>query len=190
MRTGTVAIVLAIGFLAAGCVPSLHPLYTDEDVVFEAGLVGAWVQENADGMWVFAQKPGENAYTLVQTEDEATGKFEVHLVRLGEHLFMDLYPEDPEPEIKNGFYKMHLMPVHTFWKVTIEDDVVTLTGLDPQWLPKAIEEKKVEITSTQVQDAIVLTAGTKELQEFILKQADNEDAFIDPLVLKPKEEAD
>ena len=38
--------------LLSGCiVRSLHPLYTDENVIFEEGLVGQWMEEGSKEVW-------------------------------------------------------------------------------------------------------------------------------------------
>ncbi len=43
--------------LLAGCVPvmSLHPLYTDKDVIFEEKLLGTWLDDpnSPDTAWQF-----------------------------------------------------------------------------------------------------------------------------------------
>ncbi|MBI3044618.1 MAG: hypothetical protein HYY78_17510 [Betaproteobacteria bacterium] len=46
---------LKLSLTLAGCVFSLHPLYTDEDVVFDPALIGAWVQGNAGNTWEFGK---------------------------------------------------------------------------------------------------------------------------------------
>jgi hypothetical protein len=38
--------IFAIGILLAGCIPSLHQLYTDKDVVYDSKLIGVWKDPN------------------------------------------------------------------------------------------------------------------------------------------------
>jgi hypothetical protein len=41
--------------LVAGCIPSLNPLYTDENIVFEPALVGVWKQPQGTARWEFTK---------------------------------------------------------------------------------------------------------------------------------------
>jgi hypothetical protein len=182
MRIVKMLVAVGIVALALSCVPSLHPLFTAKDVTFDPTLVGTWSEKDKTDTWTFT-KSGENAYGLVITEEGVPGKFEAHLVRLGEMLFLDLYPE--EPDIKNTFYKIHLIPAHTFYRIWIdkEKDVVRIAGMNPDWLKENLDEKKITIAHERIgEDAgagnIVLTAPTKDLQEFVVKHA--ADGFGEP----------
>ena len=176
MRTIRLLVALGLAALMAGCVPSLHPLFTEEDLVYDPALVGTWAEEEGEDIWTF-RKSGENAYDLIYTEEGVPARFDAHLVRIGEFLFLDTYPG--EPDIKNGFYLVHLVPAHTFLRIWIEGDVLRYAMLNLDWLKKMIAEKKVEIGHEQVDGDVVLTASTKELQEFFLKYADDDKAFPD-----------
>ena len=128
MRNLRRIVTLCAAVLVVGCVPSIHPLYTEGDLVFEPALVGLWAEEDDDDRWVF-RKSGELEYELTITEDGTPGDFEARLLQLGSHRFLDLYPE--EPPLENGFYTFHLLPIHTFYKFQIEGDMVRIVGLDP-----------------------------------------------------------
>ena len=181
MRMTRLLVAVGIVVLVLGCVPSLHPLYTEKDVTFEPILVGVWSEKDKANTWTF-KKSGDNAYELIMTQEGAPGKFEVHLVRLGELLFLDLYPE--APDIENSFYKIHLVPAHTFLGIQIdkEKDVVRLAVMKADWLEEAIDSKKVTIAHERLirdnETILVLTASTKALQEFVVKHA--AEAFSDP----------
>lgn len=182
MRVVKMLVAVGIVMLVLGCVPSLHPLYTEKDVTFDPALVGTWSEKDKTDTWTF-EKSADNAYALTITEEGVPGKFEAHLVRLGEMLFLDLYPE--EPDIKPNFYKIHLLPVHTFYRVWIdkENDVVRIAGMNPDWLKENLDQKKVTIAHERIEEDtgvgnIVLTAPTKDLQEFVVKHA--ADGFGEP----------
>jgi hypothetical protein len=176
MRITVVTVVLGLAVLMAGCVPSLHPLYTEEDLAYDPALVGIWTEEESEDTWTF-QKSGEHAYNLIYTEEGVPARFDAHLVRIGEFLFLDTYPG--EPDIKNDFYLIHLVPAHTFSRIGIEGDVLRYAMLDLDWLKKMISGKKTDIGHEQVDGGILLTASTKELQEFFLKYAEDDKAFPD-----------
>lgn len=186
MRITKMLVAVGIVVLVLGCVPSLHPLYTEKDVTFDPTLVGVWSEKDKTDTWTF-NKSGDNAYELIMTQDGAPGKFEVHLVRLGELLFLDIYPE--EPDIKPNFYKIHLLPVHTFYRIRIdkEKDVLRIAGMNPDWLKENLDEKRITIAHERLGEDvgvgnIVITASTKELQEFVVKHA--AEAFGEPAELQ------
>lgn len=173
--------VFALGVLLTSCTPSLHPLFTDKDVVFEPALLGKWIFEDDEHNkteWTFT-RAGDSAYALVHVEDGDPGRFEARLLRLGQYLFLDIYPE--EPALDNGFYKLHLIRAHTFARVTLEDDVLAISMMDQEWLEKAIEGKELSIGHERLNNGgIMLTAATAELQQFVLKVVQNPEAFPEP----------
>jgi hypothetical protein len=163
--------VLGLILGMTGCfVLSVHPLYFEKDLVFESGLVGTWGEKEHEKdqseLWIF-QKTGDKSYRLIIREDDEEGLFEAHLLKLGNHLFLDLYPE--EPEESSEFYNMHVIPAHSFILVSLEGHVLRLGFFDLDWLKKNIEQNKVAIKHERRDDTIVLTASTQELQEFVLK---------------------
>lgn len=174
MRSAKILILFGVAILLTGCVPSLHPLFTDKDLVFDQVLVGTWVDEDGKNTWTF-QKSGENVYELVYTENEEPAKFQAHLLKLGDFLFLDVFPE--EPGMKNGLYKGLLISAHGFSRIWIEGDSVRLAYLDPEWLKQMIDKKKVKIDHDFIDQGIILTAETNELQKFAVKYAEDAKAF-------------
>lgn len=174
MRSAKILIMLGVAIFLSNCVPSLHPLFTDKDVIFDPTLVGTWIDEDGKSTWTF-QKSGENAYELVYTENEEPAKFQAHLLKLGDFLFLDIFPE--ESGMKNGLYKGLLIPAHGFSRIWMEGDSVRLAYLDPDWLKGMIDQKKVKIDHDFIDQSIILTAQTKDLQKFALKYAEDAKAF-------------
>jgi hypothetical protein len=179
-RTFVISVfILTLVLGMTGCfVLSVHPLYFDNDLVFESGLVGTWGEKahekDLSELWIF-KKSGDKSYRLIiRDEEEGEGMFEAHLLKLGDYMFLDLYPE--EPETGSEFYNMHVIPAHSFIRVSLEGHVLRLGFFDLDWLKKNIEEGKVSIKHERRDDTIVLTASTKELQEFVLKHI--EEAFV------------
>jgi len=174
MRSAKILILLGVAIFLTGCVPSLHPLFTDKDLVFDQALVGTWVDEDGKSTWTF-QQSGDNSYELVYTENEEAAKFQAHLLKLGGFLFLDIFPE--ESGMKNGLYKGLLIPAHGFSRIWIEGDSVRLAYLDSDWLKQMIDQKKVKIDHDFIDQGIILTAQTKDLQKFALKYAEDVKAF-------------
>ena len=80
--------------ILGGCVPSLHPLYTDKDLAFEEKLSGSW--SDSEQIWKFEGDSEEKSYELIILDkDLKKGEFTAHLVKIDNMLFLDLFPEKP-----------------------------------------------------------------------------------------------
>jgi len=183
MKKRLLACVLVL--TVCGCVPSLHRLYTDKDVTFEDKLLGRWSQENDDQVWLF-DKGDEQSYRLtVVGEDNKVGRFTAHLVRLKGKLFLDLYPDSLEDETLLEYYTFHLVPAHTFIRVDQIEPQFKMAVMDPDKVDDLLQKEpgliKHERLEERGDERLVLTASTKDLQEFVLKHADS--VFGDPALL-------
>lgn len=181
-----------------GCVPvaSLHCLYTDKDIIFEKKLLGTWVQEPNDPktIWEFTRiDEPNNAYKLIFTDEEGKkGSFVAHLVKLQDKLFLDAYPselpwemEDPN-QVDWPYNCFFMLPAHTFIKVDSIEPQLKLRVTIEDKMEELLEENPNAIGHTFIEDRLVLTASTKELQAFILKYADDERLFVDDVALDRK----
>ena len=197
-NTGRVT-AISLLLLLAGCVRSLQPLYTEQDLIFEKNLIGCWSEKGSIETWCFS-KQGEKAYQLVYTQDRRSGVFDVHLFRLEEQLFMDLLPRQQELK-ENDLYKFHLVPVHTFAHVKQIGPTLQMRFPDPEWFRKFVERNPETLRHEKVEREIIVTATTKEMQTFWLKHVDTEGAFKDfsnmerkvdvaPNVQSPKKETE
>jgi hypothetical protein len=174
MKNKLLGVPLALAFLLASCVQSLHPLFTEKDCIFDQALVGTWLEPDSKDMWIF-MRSGDKAYELIYLEKGNPAKFQVHLGKLGNALFLDLYPH--MPETSNDLQKGHLLAVHTISRVWIKDDTLQLVMLDHAWLKKMLDRDSFVIKHERVGDQIVLTASTEEFQKFVRRYADDPEAF-------------
>jgi len=203
MKTKKLLFYLLAGLLGS-CVPSLHPLYTDKELVFEEKLLGRWGKD--DEVWEFKKGQEEKSYDLITKEDGKEGKFTAYLVKIQDSrktdkekqatgqtlLFLDLYPKEPELETSD-FYKLHLLPVHTFIKVEQIEPALKMRIMNPDGLKEILEDRPDLIKHEMLEDRIVLTASTKQLQEFMLKHAQDEGVFSEQTTLervRPKDTED
>ena len=178
--------LLGLLILSAGCIRSLHPIYTEKDTVFEPGLIGQWAEDDSGEIWAFS-KEDTNEYKLVYTDEKGRqGVFSAHLLKIKENLFLDFFPEEPGLKM-NGFYQFHLLPVHTFVHVKQIEPILQMSFPDPGWLKKHISADPGAIAHEKIEKEIILTAATKELQSFWLKHIDAEGAFGDPSNMKRME---
>src|SRR5687768_5465110 len=121
------AVVIASCFFLAACVPSVNPLYTADTIVFDEALLGIWKDKpEADDSWNFSRS-NDKSYTLVIQEKDANSKFSAHLVKLGDVMFLDLFPDSAwtgsvpnnvlEKAKIGGVFQMALIPGHLIMKV-------------------------------------------------------------------------
>jgi hypothetical protein len=176
----TIRLLTAAGWLviATGCVPSLNPLYTAKDLVFDSALVGVWSEgDDAKETWAF-EKAEDKAYNLTYTQDGKKGEFKAHLLKLDDKLFLDLYPESDAMGDwnRNDFFKSLWVPAHTFARVTGIEPELKMAFLNPDWLKELVEKDPKVIAHQKLgEDRYIFTASTKDLQQFILRHVN--DAF-------------
>ena len=178
MKTKLSLIIGAL-FALCGCVPTLHSLYTEKDIVFDKALLGTWTDANSKDSWTF-ERDGEKAYRLIYKDsEEKSGRFEVHLFKIGNQQFLDLFPDvSALKELKqNDLYRFHLFPVHTFAKVTQIEPALQMAFADPKWFEAHLNENPKALRHERIEDRIVLTASTQELQDFIRKHAETKGPF-------------
>ena len=170
--------------LLAGCwTLSIEPLYTEETLTYTDDLVGTWgnPDDPDDETSTFLPESDSTYRLIIKEEGEPDGVFEAHLVRLDGRLYLDLLPE--EPECGGELYVSHMLPAHSFWLTSLEGHALSLDILDPDWIKENIDAGRVAIDHVRRDDAVVLTASTPELQQFVIAHADS--AFTgEPLVLE------
>jgi len=188
-----------LAVLLGGCVPvlSLHSLYTKEDVVFEEKLVGSWVDDpnSPENTWEFERiDEPRNAYKLVFSDNKGKkGSFVAHLVKLQNRLFLDVYPgelpweqEDPN-EVKWLYNSFFLIPAHTFMRIDSIEPQLKMRLTNCEKMVELLEQDPNAVKHTLVEDKLILTASTKELQAFVLKYADDKRVFANEIVLGRRE---
>jgi len=167
--------VLAI--ILSGClIQSLHPLYTDKELVFEDKLVGKW-SENGDSILEFKKAEGK-AYQM-RVFDGKNGLYQAHLLKLKDMMFLDMYPNGETLEDVQDLYRVHLLPVHTFMRVDQIDPNLQLRAMGYEKLVEMLEEDPNLLKHEVLEDHLVLTAPTGQLQRFIVKYANVEGVFGD-----------
>jgi hypothetical protein len=175
--------VLLICLFIAGCVvPSLNPLYTDKDSIVVPGLEGTWV-DTENCFWKF-EKKDDHSYRLSYAKDsepkENAEVFDAHIIRLENHFFMDLFPREGAFRDDKGMEAFHYVPTHTFSKVQLSRDNLEINMLNPEWIKEMNDDQLVFIRHEPMENGILLTATSKELQKFISAYADDSKAFEKP----------
>ena len=184
MRQLTLTAIVLVFLSLAGCLPvrSLHPFYTDKDVVSEPQIVGRWFDsedKDSHSEVTFAEM-GNHSYEMVISDpDKSTElKFVSHLFRVGNTLFLDALLNDFRVKGTDEGVLAFAVPAHTIFEVKLAGDSLHLISLDDDWLKKALANKTVQIAHEDLGDgSILLTATPTALQQFIAAHAGDKNAF-------------
>jgi hypothetical protein len=193
---------MCLAALLGGCVPflSLHPLFTEEDIVFEAKLLGTWVDDSdpPEFTWEFARLDPTAAENLEEQFEDQVKKFyrlnlsdkEGHkgslvacLVKLKDRLFLDVFPDKPpsgetDPEEAKLMYNaFFFISAHTFLRVDSIGEELALRLTVEGRFQELLEADPDAVEFTRIDDRSILTASTKELQAFVVKYAGDERLF-------------
>jgi hypothetical protein len=173
-----IKVVLAFLFVGAlvGCyVPSIHPLYTNQDLIFNPELVGQWLEsENGKSQWVFAKKEDKSYALRITQEDKKVFVFTARLLKVGEYHYLDLFP-DTEDDTNDGFLLKSMLPVHSFLRVKQLTPTLEVEVMNTNWLteflksnPDAVKHETM-LVGEKDEPLKVLTAKPKELQAFLTR---------------------
>lgn len=211
MRAKKLALACLVALLA-GClqVVSLQPLFTKEDVVFDEKLLGTWLYDpnKPEATWEFSRLDEAATRNLPEAwRDESTkfyhlktaeknggrGSFVACLVKLDDKLFLDVFP-DQFPSGKQDSKERKLvhnaelfLAVHTFIRVDSIGEQLTIRPTFDSLFKELIRAEPSVVDYQIVNGRAVLTASTRELQEFITKFVDDERLFVGPVTLKRKQ---
>lgn len=99
LKTSIVGILAAV--MLSGCIVSLHPLYTEEDIIFEPDLVGQWTEGEGGGEVLEFQKIWDKRYKLVYTDsDGKENRFLAVLLKVKDQMFLDWRPLAPNEDLR------------------------------------------------------------------------------------------
>ena len=193
----TTAFALLLIFLSS-CLTTLHPIFTEKDLAYDPKLIGTWNTENEGkkGKVIINNLATENSvelpgnisaikqqgyFIIYQDENgKVSDQYIAFLARIGKHLYFDYYPAEKKEDRKlDEFFGIHFVRMHTSYRVEIlKDGSFELSQLDGSYVKSLIDEKKIRIShETDADDNTVITASTKELQQYLLKYGDEPSAY-------------
>ena len=177
MTTSASRRLIAFGILGVFLIPifgcfvgSLQPLYHPTDPVFDKNLLGVWVSSDERNTMIISRISStqqDKQYHLVYITEGGGSVYQATLVEIAKTKYLDVYSRDPSrrPEV-------HFVPTHSIWKVTIEGDSLKVVSMNEEWLKEQIDKRVPQFPAMKVEDDVVLTAGTTELQEFVRGYSD------------------
>ena len=177
---------LSLLLICTSCIPSLNPLYTEQDLIFDGSLIGVWTDKDTRETWALGMCDRKLEYTLTYTDPGGKkGEFIARLVQVENKTFLDIVPVDPGFK-QNDFYQGHFFSTHTFVHVIKDGSSVRLSVLEPHWLKEVVAVNPDAIRHQKIRGEIVLTSSPKETQKFLLANLNNREAFSEPVELTRK----
>ena len=167
-------LVIAAALVLTGCVPSIEPLYTAKDVIYDAHFTGNWAIKDATLAITAGDDNKSYKVAYDAKEDKAVHlKFTAHLMKLGSSMFADLFPDMPEQMMCYP-----CVPMHMFAKVAVNENTLKIDLFDTGWLDTMAKAGKLQTASALIDDMRILTAKTPDLQALMLKHENDSDAFM------------
>ena len=192
MKTKTILLIGCIGAIIASCIPSIYPLYRQKDLLLDDRLPGYFSTEEEGDYWQFSRLDISNpeslqggwkhyqsgkTYKLSVMEEGVVEEFAAHLLKLGDHYYLDFVPVNYR--IYPDLLEVSLAPSHIFARAELGEEYLVLHFFDPDWLYDLIEGDQIRISYLERGDRYILNAQTDELQKFILKFANDSTTFMD-----------
>jgi len=181
--------------LLSSCLETLHPIFTEKDLIYDARLIGTWKTDTTGGRAIITnlatessvQLPGnissisKKGYLISYKDKDGSlsGLYIAFLARIGKHLYFDYYPADKKNDkTVDNFFMVHLTKMHTSYRVNFTKDGFEMSQLDEGFIRQLIDEKKIRISHEKSEeDDIIITASTSELQQYIIKYGDEPSAY-------------
>jgi hypothetical protein len=168
---------LGLGLLLAICiggcddlVVSLQPLATDGTLITDPCLAGKWVCD--DQIWEFIPTDSKE-YKLRVVELLSSSTFKASLVDIRGRRFLDIVPDDLTQGHPMGLvFAMHLVPAHGLFKIQVDHSSLSLKNLGRKGFQEMANADPGLLQYDTVNDRVVLTASTEQLQGFVVRHAD------------------
>ncbi|HLG13880.1 MAG TPA: hypothetical protein VJH03_05040 [Blastocatellia bacterium] len=177
MRYITASLMIGLALFLTACVPSLHPLYTEKDLTFDPALLGEWRETKPDSKSTLTFTQGEGkAYKLTSKDgSDKAENYIAHLVKLGDKRFLDVKP-DPSPACDWSGLRWHM-----FFLVSQTEPTLRLWDLNDEWVETLLKKNPAALKHEIVDGDLLLTASTKQLQDFVLRNVSTKGVFTDPV---------
>ena len=86
----------------------------------------------------------------------------------------------PAEEYDDEYMSHNLFPVHTFLKLQLDDNNLSLTQFDLDKLKDLFDSNRIRLRHEKVNGAIMITAQPEEIQKFLISYSKDETVFEKP----------
>jgi hypothetical protein len=170
MRKEVLLTALSSVLFIAGCgdLLSLHPLYTEQDRVFDATLEGRW--EDKDSLLTVKRDGAAYEVTFQSKKSpKERQEYEMRLVDIAGVRMADLLPTND-------------MLGHMFVKVRVSGGELGIAFFDSEWLRERVPHENVRVARGNQQ--AVLIVPTAKVRKLVTRYAGRPQAFGDELVYR------
>jgi hypothetical protein len=169
----SIAVILSILFSTCGPVLSKNPLFKESETIYDARLLGTWISVGtAIKDTLEFRRLGEKVYEAIFTEKGISTVFVIDLGKLGAQMFLDAELARTSLDAQ--------WASHSFYKLHLGKDKLTIAHFEEDWLKRMADGKKLNISHKLSAGKTILTAPTDSLQKFVMKYAQNKEAFPNP----------
>lgn len=195
MKTKIIFLSIMLLAILPGClVKSLHPFYTEQDLVFKQELLGQWsgrdgssweISRHMRSTGLLNPKVADQAYDIIYTSDKGSSRFIAHLFKIGQQLYIDFYPAEGAGATEMESY--HFIQAHSLAQLQVSNGMLTIRWYNEEWLMDLFNKNRIRIAHERVpydlddndpgHKQVILTAPTPELQKFIRKYGQDPEAF-------------
>ena len=189
-------ILFSVVLCLAGCLTTLHPIFTGKDLITDPRLIGNW-EKAKDKTKVIYRQPNANElnnlspalqseagkiYMLDEKDEQGNIRSTNYafMVKLGKYYYMDYYPaSEKERRSADNFFAAHYIPMHSIYRIEFKNNnSFNVQRLDGGYLEKLIKNKQIRIRHEVMEDGgIFITASTEELQQYLIKYSDVPEAY-------------
>jgi len=174
MKTSRNIVTIGLALFFMGCpARSFYPFFTEKNLVFNPGLVGAWMDQDKKETYFFQKAEGKDYDVIVCEEKGDTSYYRVQLGQIGKVWFLDSYPSEESTNFQ-------LVPTHIISKIWFNGDTLTFASLESDYVKNLIKSKNLKIAYTLQKEDIILIASTEEVQQLVLQLVQDEKAFPNP----------
>jgi hypothetical protein len=187
MKYRNLIAVAGVTALLCSCIPSVNPFYTDKDIVFDPHLLGIWQdKDKADNpdVWHFESATNQTYKLTIREKEGKQGEFIARLFQLKHEYFLDLIPADCNYATNQAeLVAFSMFPGHLLMRVPQIEPELKLAFFDFDWLQKHLERNPEALAHHREGDRFLLTAGTTDLQKFVLQHLGEGELFAKPDVM-------
>lgn len=170
---------LSLLMLSACFQKSISPFYSEDKLIFLSEIEGEWTDNNNYKITINKGKDYAYEMTAVDDEGQSIASLSVHFFKIFGTTFMDLYPEDLNPDISNNYYSNNILPMHSVVRVSVKDASIDLEPLSAEWVYNTVISGKYPISHRVLDgnDMVLLTGDTNEQQNFLAYSINYKDAY-------------
>lgn len=131
------------------------------------------LNQNPSGI---SQMSDQMAYRMHFVNGDDEYKYQAHLAQIGDDLFLDLYATD-DSYSDQAFGSNVWFPVHSFMKLELDKDKLTITQFDLEKMNKLFDSGLIRMNHEIVDGTVLITAKPEEIQKFLKKYARDASVF-------------